>query len=567
MGEVYVASNYPEIFQENPFVRGVSLEDIGKHEGARIVDVTKELIATKDKYLELCNAFGVMPHYLDAPKIYLNTREKVRAKEFGNLYDGTKIGIIVGSRNHAKNWGHTDHLIKYLAKKKHNIFIFDISQSNNLLGKNIIHVTEKNLRNFIIRLSAMDIVISPDSGGAHIAGALEIPVLVICPKHFVDLYQKYTSCYLIEGTPFNINNYQLPIDDYDSFGEAIKKQIYNKTIGAITKQAKQSILDVSVSRVLAGIEQILSEHKRPKKDNESIAIVRMRGIGDIILSLPAVKNYKDLYPETKITYITDSSLKPLLDNCPYINNVIGVKYKHETFGYPILPSGVDYSKYDQVYNLINKVDFEPDSYSIKRIDMFANLLDIDELNLDCKWQIAIPDQWKREAWDLVKSIDDSVERFISFQVDSQGLSRMWALNRQKSLIDKLTKRGLKIVLMSDKRYEILNDKVINLTGKMTLNQYFGMIAISSLVIGADSSAMHIAGMLGVQGFGLFGSIDPDLRISHYNSITPIISKLHCVPCNDWQTRSCGHEKCCPRCINEIPIRLIEAKIRKRMEKR
>ncbi len=72
-------------------------------------------------------------------------------------------------------------------------------------------------------------------------------------------------------------------------------------------------------------------------------------------------------------------------------------------------------------------------------------------------------------------------------------------------------------------------------------------------IAPDSGGVHIAGVLGSRAIGLFGSIAPHLRISHYNTVQAIIGKAKCVPCNDWQRGPCDISRSL-QCMDSILAR-------------
>lgn len=55
---------------------------------------------------------------------------------------------------------------------------------------------------------------------------------------------------------------------------------------------------------------------------KSILIIRTAYIGDIILTLPILKPLKELYPDAKIAFLTSSKAKEVLENNPYIDEIL-----------------------------------------------------------------------------------------------------------------------------------------------------------------------------------------------------------------------------------------------------
>jgi len=288
---------------------------------------------------------------------------------------------------------------------------------------------------------------------------------------------------------------------------------------------------------------------KPKLDPSTmkdVAVCRIRGIGDVLLSLPAIKAYKVKYPHINIDYITDEDMVDIVKSTGLFREVIGVKYNHRGSGYPDLPLGTDVDIYNNVYNLINKVDFEKESAYIPRIELFAKELGVEGERLE-----RVP---------IYIEKDNRIEiKVIVIQSDSNGESRKWDIQRQLELCYFLKDKFI-IIVTGLKENNVFPEYVVNLTGKQTLQEYFKTIANADIVVAPDSSAVHIAGCLGVKCIGLYGSVNPILRTTHYPSVYPMVGKGKCVPCNDWQDGSCKGMKHYPACLFNIRAKTVYNKI-------
>jgi len=58
------------------------------------------------------------------------------------------------------------------------------------------------------------------------------------------------------------------------------------------------------------------------KNIKSILIIKLRGIGDVVLSTIVLDNLKQYFPVAQIDYLTDLSSKPVVDGLPQVNSVI-----------------------------------------------------------------------------------------------------------------------------------------------------------------------------------------------------------------------------------------------------
>lgn len=60
---------------------------------------------------------------------------------------------------------------------------------------------------------------------------------------------------------------------------------------------------------------------------QKILVMRLRGIGDVILSLPVLENLRAAYPYARIDYLTEPPSAPLLQAHPVIHRVHVLEHK------------------------------------------------------------------------------------------------------------------------------------------------------------------------------------------------------------------------------------------------
>lgn len=540
----YVLSNYPELFIGHPIVHGVrSYAELP--DDTRVIDLKKSIRSIEgegdnkrvkpDKYLNMCKEAG-FNRRLGAPKLYLTGAEWSEVATHKKWFDGTCIGVvgvIWESLHKSKNWIYMLQAIRKLAKKNYNVIVFaeDMdAASKALMPKGIYNVTGKlPLRDLMKRIAMVDVMVGPDTGPMHIAGALGIPVVIICFEFFTDLYEQYYPSAI-----FGSNNFRI---DEGISGVAVRP---------VLKAVKEMLsLDVQVNVAKDAAPKVVR--------NRHEAFIRMRGLGDLLMSLPAIATMQSMNgnkDHVQYTYITSAAGKKLLDLTGMFDEVVATDYEHATFGRPLPPDELQYDGYTSVHNMINQIDFLPDSNKVPRTDLFARLLSVDAVDYSLPgWKLEVPEGWTKRAWQILEPYDVSPgDKIIAFQVDTKGLSRAWPKVRAKEFSGLAAKRGYKVLLLSDQVYTKYPKSAINLTGKLSISEYVGMIAISTIGVSADSALIHIAGVTDHLALGIFGSVDPKLRIGHYSSVHTIVGKGNCVPCNDWQQFSCREKKRMPECM-------------------
>ena len=307
-------------------------------------------------------------------------------------------------------------------------------------------------------------------------------------------------------------------------------------------------------------------------DTESILYIRIIGIGDIFLSLPAIVTIMCLQEnrECRHVYMTGKAGKIILEGMGLFDEVIEVKYNHPTSGHVPKPPGEDYEQYETIYNMINAVDFHQQSDNIPRTELFGRLLGVDEIDYTLPgWKLSIPTEWKRTAAELLSHHGiGKDDRTIALQVDTKGESRVWPITRQKEFCNMAIQEGFKVILLSDIYHSEFPDQCINLTGATTVAEYISVIEAATICVAADSSMVHIAGALDKRCVGLFGAINPELRIAHYSTIYPMIGHSEfCIKngehqfCNDWQQRCCIDKTLVPECMWSIQAVDVWSKIK------
>lgn len=546
----YIIGNYPELFIGHPRIKGVrSYAELPLN--TNIIDLSNSIRAIEgsgdnkhvlpDKFLRMCREAGFNDR-LRAPQLYLTSAEWSSVRSMKEWFDRPCVGIILSSSHKAKNWLYMVPAIKKMVRNDWNVFVFAENMSQLVrwsLPHGLHYVSgRKNIRELMKRIAVMDVLVGPDTGPMHIGGALGIPLAVICFNFFTDLYEHYP------GAVFPSNNFTLR----DGIrGVAILPVI--KKIGELLEEEPKVNVAKSVGR--------------KRKQPENHVVIRFRGYGDLLMTLIGIAKWRrssGSRDDVKLTYITSIAGKKLL-SCTngLLDEIIGVEHNHPTSGLPLPPGGLDYSKYTTVCNWINRIDFSQDSGSVPRIELFARIMRVEleydedgQLTFSDDWKLTIPEGWKQSARNkLIELGIETSSKLLAFQVDCKGLSRAWPIVRCREFTGLAARRGWKVILLSDQRYEKFSKWAYNLTGQLSLEEYVGMIAICNIGLSADSALLHIAGCIDKKAVGLFGAIEPELRISHYDAVYPIIGSGSCVPCNDWQEANCQDRRRWPDCMWSI----------------
>lgn len=90
----------------------------------------------------------------------------------------------------------------------------------------------------------------------------------------------------------------------------------------------------------------------------------------------------------------------------------------------------------------------------------------------------------------------------------------------------------KIVVLDAMKHNIEGNNVVNLTGKLKLEEVFGVISRAIGLIGVDSGLMWVANALKIPGLCMFGHVAAEERIACTTDMIGINTVAPCGPCGD-----------------------------------
>src|SRR3989344_2356558 len=295
------------------------------------------------------------------------------------------------------------------------------------------------------------------------------------------------------------------------------------------------------------IGNILFHYKKNKglKNINKILVIRLDHIGDVITSIPTLRALRRAYPKAHISIMLRSLTKELMENCPYVDEVIvydplwyrGKKtfsiLKHIKFFKKIRRNNFDLaidlrgelrnifiaylskSRYRLAYDvkggnfLLTHIGKYDDSLHI--IDRNLNLLrTIGISSKDKKLELFIPNKEKIFVDNLLKK--NKIKKFVILHPGSGGKLKLWD-NKKFAEVGNFLSKKYSIILtgsdnekwMADEIMKNMQNKPINLSGKLSLMQLAELIRRAELIICPDSGPMHMAKAVNTRLIALFGT--------------------------------------------------------------
>lgn len=271
-------------------------------------------------------------------------------------------------------------------------------------------------------------------------------------------------------------------------------------------------------------------HSFPNKnDTLKICIIRsLGGIGDVLMTTPAVRQLKEDYPNSHITYAMDrhstKDYYELLKNAPFIDEIVDARYINRA----------QYSSVTDITSVCIKYE-NANQRPLNRIDIFAKACGIPRLrnHLPFYKEELLETQY---VSNVLNTINQKDKKLVFLHTASFDSKRCWPAYRYEELLDLAAQERPDIHFLVSDYNNVLPDKtkysnITNITNS-NIRYIASFISQSDFFIGPDSGPMHIAGAVGTPSLALFGSISPEARINYYPTHQAIISepKLSCQFC-------------------------------------
>ena len=332
----------------------------------------------------------------------------------------------------------------------------------------------------------------------------------------------------------------------------------------------------------------------------SILIVLIAGIGDLILASKSIRAIRNGFPHADIHLLTSTDASSIAQNYPYVDHVWGFpiremrksKYylldvikllfylRKKRFNLAVnlyrVSSRIGALKMGIIFLFLNaKVKVGHDSKGFGGVvtnkvpkATFSDLHIADAMMLLARSAGGRPDAngmeifWdtiSEEKWKYLFSAENQSPHKIDIGINAGGdrENRRWDPNNYATLADKLIEKfNAKIILLAGPGEEHISLQIhkkmkndsIDLGGKLTVNDLTFIISKLDLLITNDSGPMHIGAATQTPLVAIFGPENPTLFHPHTSSDKYIVVYKHldCQPC---KTKKCDHISC----LNDITV--------------
>ena len=310
---------------------------------------------------------------------------------------------------------------------------------------------------------------------------------------------------------------------------------------------------------------------------KKILIIRFSSIGDIVLTTPVIRCLKKQLPNAEIHFLTKPQYKEILSHNSYIDCL-------HLLDKPILQKANELKKmhfdciidlHNNLRSLIFKSIINTESYSFNKLNFEKWLMvnfkintlpkkHIVERYLETTKTLGVTNDGEGLDYFIPKNISIETYNYTSLQNGKYiafaiGANHFTKKLPNEKIIEICNQINHKIILLGGKEDEEngeiistnCNKNVINLCGKLSINESALIIKNSLKVITHDTGMMHVAAAFKKEIISIWGNTIPEFGMTPYYGKLDVgclkleVQNLSCRPCSKIGFSKCpkGHFNC------------------------
>ena len=330
-----------------------------------------------------------------------------------------------------------------------------------------------------------------------------------------------------------------------------------------------------------------------------VLIVRLRSIGDTVLTTPSLFALKRFLPDAQIDILLEDWVAPVLEGFPHVDNVITIK-RGSTTARARAARRIRAARYDVVYNLHggttatlltratgarHRVGYAHYQYG----RLHNHLAPASALLWGTTKTHSVEQQLALLGWTGVPvsdrpptqlAVTEAAAATTATKLRAAGLAesasfavvhpaaafntKRWAIENFARVVEHLEDRGLATVAITAANETELAGQlksqsaapVIGLTD-LSLSEVSALAARARLFVGNDSGIAHIAAAVSAPAVVIFGSSN----VTHWRpwATAPaevVLEELECQPCHGYFCEKFAQ----PECILRVPVERVTAAI-------
>ncbi|MEP6922586.1 MAG: glycosyltransferase family 9 protein [bacterium] len=330
----------------------------------------------------------------------------------------------------------------------------------------------------------------------------------------------------------------------------------------------------------------------------NVLVVRLRSIGDTVLTTPSLYALKRFLPHARVEILLEDWVAPVLEGSPYVDNVITLK-RSSTVSRAAVARRLRQTRYDVAYNLhggttatlltrasgakhrVGYADYQyarlhnylaPSSASLWQrekthsVEQQLALLGWTGVPVTDRppTRLAVTDVAAARIAERLRSAGLEATPFAVIHPAAAFATKQWATEKFARVAEQLSSRGLAIVALTASTETKLADELKQISSApittftdLSLPEVTALAARARLFVGNDSGIAHMAAAVGLPAVVIFGSSNT----AHWGpwASAPaevVLEEMDCQPCHGYFCEEFEQ----PECILRVPVERVTAAI-------
>ncbi len=319
----------------------------------------------------------------------------------------------------------------------------------------------------------------------------------------------------------------------------------------------------------------------------SILIIRLSSLGDIILTTPLLRELRRKYPDARIDFVVRKEYADIVQKFPWLSSIYILDTSKGTEEIQRLRAELNQNNYHHILDLhnnfrsiklrkglgekihvINKRTFKRWLLVKAKANLLKNEPDIVGRYFETAEELGITDS--KLGATFGKEYEKLSIKKVALCPGAKHWNKRWLPEYYAAIAKALIATGYHIDLfgsIDETEYvhaiasQLPQDKITNLCGKLTLADLPERIAQCSLAITNDSGLMHVVSAVDIPTIAIFGPTVRELGFMPRNKNVTIVENLNlnCRPCTTIGLDHCpkGHFKCMKEITPEVILETIK----------
>ncbi len=336
---------------------------------------------------------------------------------------------------------------------------------------------------------------------------------------------------------------------------------------------------------------------------ERVLVKEVNWLGDIVISLPALKAIRRAFPKARLSVMVKREFASFFDGARWVDEVIAYKAPRGVGGIcerlsiigriragrfdlaVLFPNSFEAALWAALGGAANRAGFSRDgrgfllTYRVRPtpqvlaahhvhyyLEMLRQTIGVEGDAADYALDIHEPHRATMREWLGANRKRPASRLFVLAPAAAYGPAKEWPADHYAKLIDLIADRfGGECVLIGapaerarcEQIAAASNRGAIVAAGAANIGEVIAMLSMADGFAGNDSGCMHLAGAIGIPTVGIFGSTSPARTAPLGPRVKVIYRQIECSPC---LARTCrfGHYRCLTQVSAEEVAQTLEA---------